>query len=82
MTRFERKNRGDIEYVEKGGITDFFDNGMKNLWFINDEEYDYLLSVLNDEELDLIITDLTTFQLKRKCITLINEKLNNRNKKI
>lgn len=82
MTRFERKNRSDIEYIKSGDIIDFFNNEIKNLWFINDDEYDFLLEVLNDEELNLIITNLKTFQLKRKCITLINEKLNNRNKKI
>ena len=51
MTRFERKNRTDINYKGCGGITDALDDMIKQLWRINDDEYDYLCETLTDEEL-------------------------------
>jgi hypothetical protein len=51
MTRFERKNRTDIIYKGCGGITDAFDDMYKQLWRINDDEYDYLCETLSNEDL-------------------------------
>lgn len=31
---------------------DAFDDAIKQLWRINDEEYDYILEISSDEELD------------------------------
>lgn len=75
MTRFERKNRTDIVYKERGGITDLIDDMYKSLWRINDEEYDYLCETLTDEELDAIIPEFKTISDIKKAINIVNTSL-------
>ncbi len=57
MTRFERKNRTDIIYKGCGGLTDAFDDVIKDMWRINDDEYDYICEMATNEELDMFIPD-------------------------
>jgi hypothetical protein len=72
MTRFERKNRTDIIYKGCGGITDAFDDMYKQLWRINDDEYDYLCETLTDEELKTITPEFKTISEIKKAINIVN----------
>ncbi|NDE10797.1 MAG: hypothetical protein EBZ95_09555 [Chitinophagia bacterium] len=75
MTRFERKNRTEIVYKGFGGITDAFDDMYKQLWRINDEEYNYLCETLTDEELSDITPEFKTISQIKKAITIVNTAL-------
>ena len=75
MSRLLRKNRTNSECDIKtsGGITDLFDNTIKSVWRINDQEYDSILEKMTDEEMDLFIKEVPTFQEKRKLLLLIEK---------
>jgi hypothetical protein len=75
MTRFERKNRNDVVYKGCGRITDVFDDMFKQLWRINDEEYDYLCETLTDEELSDITPYFKTITQMKKAIVIVNTAL-------
>jgi hypothetical protein len=75
MTRFERKNRTDIFYKGYGGITDAFDDMYKQLWRINDDEYDYLCETLTDEELSDITPEFKSISQIKKAISIVNNAL-------
>ena len=75
MTRFEGKNRTDINYKGFGSITDAFDDMFKELWRINDDEYDYLCETLSDEELAIIIPEFESISQIKKAISIINTTL-------
>jgi hypothetical protein len=79
MTRFERKNRTDIVYKNCGGITDAFDNMYKQLWRINDDEYDYLCETLTDEELFDITPKFKSISQIKKAISIVNTALSKNN---
>lgn len=72
MTRLERKGRTDIRYMNSGGIFDAFDDVIKSVWRINDEEYDYICEMATDEELMLLIDEKLTFSNAKKAISLVN----------
>jgi hypothetical protein len=75
MTRFERKNRTDIVYKNHGGLQDAFDDMYKQLWRINDEEYDYLCETLTDEDLSSIIPEFKNISDTKKAINIVNNAL-------
>lgn len=72
MTRLERKSRTDIHYMNSGGLFDAFDDVIKSVWRINDEEYDYICETATDEELMLLIDEKLTFGNAKKAISLVN----------
>ena len=76
--RLLRKNRTNSECGIKtsGGVTDLFDNTIKSVWRINDQEYDSILEKMTDEEMDLFIKENPTFYEKRKMIILVERLLN------
>jgi len=73
MTRFERKNRADIKYKGCGGINDAMDDMIKELWRINDDEYNYLCEYLTDEELETIIPKFKNISEIKKAISIVND---------
>lgn len=74
-SRHARKNRTDIEIKGWGGITDIYDDMVKQMWRINDEEYDYIASQ-SDEVLDAFtLTDKMSFSEIKNSIRIINETL-------
>ncbi len=75
MTRFSRKNRTDIEFKGRGGMTDAFDDVMKELHRINDAEYDYIIEFSTDEELGIFIPNYKTFSDLKNVINFVNKKL-------
>jgi hypothetical protein len=78
MSRLSRKNRTNSECGIKssGGITDLFDNMVKSLWRIDDEEYDFIIERMTDSEMDLFLKESPTFAEKRKMIILVERLLN------
>lgn len=77
MTRFERKNRTDIKYKGCGGINDALDDMIKQLWRINDDEYDYLCENLTDEELCTILPEFKNISQIKDVINITNKYLSN-----
>lgn len=77
MSRLSRKNRTDIIIKGHGGITDAFDDAIKETWRIDDDEYDYIAEFADDEILDLLVSDMSllTITEKKRAITLINNKI-------
>lgn len=80
MDRFSRKNRTDIEFMGCGGLTDAFDDLMKDIHRINDAEYDYIIESSTDDELVIFLPEFKTFSDKRKTISFVNSKLEDYNK--
>lgn len=78
MTRLSRKNRDydEMGMVSSGGILDMFDNQIKNIYRINDEEYDYIALKMSDSELELIVKENLCYSEKKKVLSLLNEYLN------
>lgn len=74
MTRFERKNRTDIIYKGCGGLTDAFDDVVKDMWRINDAEYDFISETATDEELDMFIPKISpSISELKQGIKFVNE---------
>ncbi len=69
------KKRADISYKGCGGIDDAFDDMYKQMWRINDDEYDYLCETLTDEELSVITPEFENISQIKKAIKIVNEKL-------
>jgi hypothetical protein len=77
-TRLERRNRTDDELgiLNKGGLLDLFDNGVKSAFRINDEEYDFISGELSDEEIKLLMSESYTFSEKRKVLAILSKYYN------
>ena len=75
MDRFSRKNREDIEYKGCGGLTDAFDDLMKDIHRINDKEYDYIIETSTDDELIIFLPEFKTISDKKATIKFVNSKL-------
>jgi hypothetical protein len=73
MSRLNRKNRTDVIFASKGGITDLLDNVLKDTWRVSDEEFDYICEFATDQELDSVLIDsASTFYQKRNAILTVN----------
>jgi hypothetical protein len=75
MSRINRKHwlNKDMGIKSSGGMYDIFDNQIKTVYRINDDEYDHLCEVMTDEETDIFVTEIPTFADKRKMIELLNK---------
>ena len=72
--RSKRKNRTDIKYKGAGGIPDLLDNLFKGVYYINDEEYDYICENMSDEEMDLFAAmETATFKEKREALIIVDK---------
>ena len=64
-----------------GGLQDMFDNVIKVLFNITDDEYDFIAENATDAELEIILTSLgtleagSTFAERRKALELRNRML-------
>ena len=72
MGRLSRKNRSDILIAASGGLQDLLDNVMKEVWRINDAEYDYICENATDEELSIIVNDKPTFSEAKRAIEIVD----------
>lgn len=71
--RSERKKRTDIKFLNHGGLTDLFDNVVKETYYINDDEYDYICEKATDEEIQIFINEDATFGQKRQVLNFIDK---------
>lgn len=80
MTRLERKNwtLKMIGYKSSGGLLDLVDNMIKEIYRINDEEFDYICEIADDATIDLMTTEEITFTQKRQILTFLRENVYNR----
>jgi hypothetical protein len=66
-----------------GGMTDVFDNVVKQLFNITDDEYDFIAGESTDEELDIIMDALggskAPFSLRRQALEIRNKYLKLKN---
>lgn len=71
--RSKRKNRTDIKFLNHGGLTDLFDNVIKETYYINDDEYDYICEKATDEEIQIFVNEDATFSQKRQVLNFIDK---------
>ena len=60
----------------KGGLLDLFDNEIKLIFRINDEQYDAILNIATDEELDVLTNKCKSFKDKRILINTLENLIN------
>ena len=75
MSRISRKNRTDLALKTSGGVFDLFDNTIKEVWSVNDEEYDFIIEDATDEELGLLINEEPTITEIKRTLLFIDSKL-------
>ena len=77
MSRLSRKNRTEEELgiKSRGGMFDLFDNEVKNVLRITDEEYDHLADKIADDEINFVFKDNLTFSEKRRCLIIVDKHL-------
>ena len=82
-----KKLRPEVKLKGSGGLTDAFDDVVKGMFNITDEEYDFICENATDEDLDMFLEALggleteSTFTQKRKGLEIRNkylEKFNNK----
>ena len=77
MSRIDRKNI-DSAYMAlrgRGGLTDAFDDMIKSVYRVSDDEYDVLCEILSNEEMDELFMDKPSFTQKRRKIEILNKYL-------
>ncbi len=80
MTRLERKRWLDSDdnpfgFKLSGGMMDAFDNVIKELGRMTDDEYDYYCEIATDFELNLITSNKLSFNEKKLLIKFLTEKV-------
>lgn len=78
MTRFERKFRTDLNLKShlpgKHGLNELMDDAIKQLWRINDGEFDYIAENISDDDIHLfVIGEKSTISELKRGIRLVNE---------
>jgi hypothetical protein len=78
MFRLDRKNKINNEFRSAGkiGIFDLFDDSIKQIYRINDNEYDYIAENITDEESDLFLAEKLNFHEKRMLLLMLDKYLN------
>ena len=77
ISRCKRKFRDkkELKLVNKGGITDLFDNVIKESFRITDDEYDYIVENVSDDEIGYLVSEEMAFSEKRECLKIIEKYL-------
>ena len=79
--------RPEVKIKVSGGLTDVFDDAIKGLFNITDDEYDFICENATDEELDTFLSGIgglnnePNFTEKRKSLEMRNKYLDKFNKK-
>jgi spermidine synthase len=69
-----KKVRPEIKFKGHGGLTDAFDDMIKQLFNITDDEYDYICMNSTDDELDqFALSSKPTFAEKRAALNIRNK---------
>ncbi len=79
VSRCKRKFRPyeDLKIKSSGGMFDLFDNVIKEVYRITDEEYDYLAENLSDDEMSFFVSEKLSFGEKRECLKIVQTHLSN-----
>ena len=79
VSRCKRKFRPyeDLKIKSSGGMLDLFDNAIKEVYRITDDEYDYLAENLSDGEMSYFVAEKLSFGDKRECLTIVQNHLSN-----
>lgn len=79
VSRCKRKKRpyDELKIKSSGGLSDLFDNVMKEAYRITDDEYDYLADNLTDDEVGYFINENLTFGDKKECLRIVERHLSN-----
>lgn len=77
--RCKRKLRPfeDLKIKSCGGMLDLFDNVIKEVYRITDDEYNYLAENLSDNELSYFSADKLSFEDKKECLKIVQKHLSN-----
>jgi hypothetical protein len=74
-----KKVREEIEFKGSGGLLDVFDDYVKGLYNITDEEYDFIASKMSDEEMGIFVSLIDVskvpFSQKRMALEIRNKYL-------
>jgi hypothetical protein len=74
-----KKVREEIEFKSRGGLLDAFDDYVKGLYNITDEEYDFMAERMSDEEIGIFVglIDVSNvpFSQKRMALEIRNKYL-------
>lgn len=74
-----KKVREEIQFKNKGGLNDIFDDYVKGLYNITDEEYDFLAEKMSDDEMGIFVSVFDgspkSFDIKRKALEIRNKYL-------
>jgi len=75
MGRINRKNwtGQDMGILNKGGFTDLFDNAIKSVYRINDDEYDNICDLASDDEFDILLEEKKNYKQKKQVILILNK---------
>lgn len=58
-------------------MLDLFDNAIKEVYRITDDEYDYLAENLTDGEMSYFVAEKLSFGEKKQCLRIIENHLSN-----
>ena len=79
VSRCKRKFRPyeDLKIKSSGGMLDLFDNAIKEVYKITDDEYDYLAENLTDGEMSYFVSEKLSFGEKKQCLRIVENHLSN-----
>ena len=79
VSRCKRKFRPyeDLKIKSSGDMLDLFDNAIKEVYRITDDEYDYLAENLTDGEMSYFIAEKLSFGEKKECLRIVESHLSN-----
>jgi hypothetical protein len=74
-----KKLREEIEFKGSGGLLELFDDYVKGLYSITDEEYDFMAERMSDEEMSIFVGPIdvskVSFSQKRMALEIRNKYL-------
>ena len=78
-SRCKRKFRPyeNLKIKSSGGVLDLFDNVIKEVYRITDDEYDYLAENLTDGEMSYFVSEKLSFGEKKECLRIVQNHLSN-----
>ena len=79
VSRCKRKFRPyeDLKIKSSGGMLDLFDNAIKEVYRITDNEFDYLAENLTDGEISYFVAGKLSFGEKKECLRIVQNHLSN-----
>lgn len=71
--RLERRNwkESDVGIKSSGGLLDLFDNQIKSLYRITDDEFDFIAERITDGESTYFLGEAETFSEKRETLKIL-----------